>query len=85
MLAAYLKNSVTRLVEPLRVIAWRVGACEVAIVVSAKQGGERVLDAREITWRCFATHPSPDSGEGDRTSCHQHHDSFVSKLDNHGL
>jgi hypothetical protein len=24
---AYLKNSVTRFVEPLRVIAWRVGAC----------------------------------------------------------
>ena len=22
--------------------------------VSAKQGGERVLDARKITWRCFA-------------------------------
>jgi hypothetical protein len=31
VLAAYLKNSVTRLVEPLRVIAWRVGACDVAM------------------------------------------------------
>jgi len=51
VLAAYLKNSVTRLVEPLRVMAWRVGACDVAMVVSAKQV-ERVLDARDITWRC---------------------------------
>lgn len=31
VLAAYLKNSVTRFVEPLSVIAWRVGAWDVAM------------------------------------------------------
>ena len=32
MFAANLKNSVTRVVEPLRVIAWRVGACLTCLV-----------------------------------------------------
>lgn len=32
MFAAYLKNSVTKVVEPLRVMAWRVGACFVAML-----------------------------------------------------
>ena len=32
--AAYLKNSVTKVVEPLSVIAWRVGACFVAGILA---------------------------------------------------
>lgn len=32
VLAAYLKNSVTRLVEPLSVMAWRAGACDVIMM-----------------------------------------------------
>ena len=59
VLAAYLKNSVTRFVEPLRVIAWRVGACDVAMSCPRKKerAGCRarprcvLLDAMVITCR----------------------------------
>lgn len=45
MFTAYLKNSVTRFVEPLRVIAWRVGACFVpAIVVDIGTRPEHVIE-----------------------------------------
>ena len=43
VLTAYLKNSVMRFVEPLRVIAWRVGACFVpAMMVVAQQSNAPV-------------------------------------------
>ena len=42
--AANLKNSVTRFVDPFRVIAWRVGACFVdAMIVIVWMRRERVL------------------------------------------